>query len=383
MELIVQIGILSTLLILITSFKSMLLKIMLIVVWYPLCVLFLYKLEIPLVGIIEVNRNLFSEEAIMLAYNIYLIGTIIIYYLLWSIRKTKFNFIPFKIGGGTHTILFLLFVASSYSLLQIRTAEGGSASFYLAFSTILLYCTKGFKNFFTIAQLLYLMFILSMGERVDSILAIVFILIMNLEDGICKEKYNKAVLYIGLGCLFILGIAVAAVRGGGNYGTELLLKSIYAQQTVTDVLYVYLSGVEYYVTNGTEHSLILNCLLGLFPGTYYSVTSDYNYTIFLINNFADNPGGGMFFTEGILVFGPLGVIIYCFILGKLVVYLFEGKNPIKQILFILLFVMFCRVVWYGFIYTYKPIIICGLLYFILNVLKSNYDKYISSREESH
>ena len=358
----------------------MLLKIMLIVVWYPLCVLFLYKLEIPLVGIIEVNRNLFSEEAIALAYNIYLIGAIIIYYLLWPIRKTKFNVTPFKIGGGAHTILFLLFVASSYSLLQIRTAEGGSASFYLAFSTILLYCTKGFRNFFTIAQLLYLMFILSMGERVDSILAIVFILIMNNEDGICKEKYNKAVLYIGLVCLFILGIIVAAVRGGGNYGTELLLKSIYAQQTVSDVLYVYLSGVEYYVTNGPERSLILNCLLGLFPGAYYGVTSEYNYTFFLINNFADNPGGGMFFTEGILVFGPLGVIIYCFILGKLIVYLFEGESPIRQILFILLFVMFCRVVWYGFIYTYKPIIICILLYFILNILKSNYDKYISSRE---
>lgn len=380
-------------------FKSMLLRIMLLVVMFPLCVLYLYIQEVPLVGILEISRDSFSDRTLSTAFYSYLIGAIIFLGILWPIRKRVFEYsLPFKVGNKTLSFLFIMLILSSYSLLQIRTAEGGSASLYLAFSVMLIFFNKGFLKPFTILHICYILFIFSMGERVDSILTLIYILVMNTVsnniapinnvDGINKinpkntESYNRLFLYIGLAGVFVIGILSALVRTGGDSSVSLILTSLYAQQTITDVLYVYLCGVDYYLSHGIELSVICNALFGLIPGPFYGVSSNYNFTFFLINNYSENPGGGLFFTEGIIAFGPFGVSLYLFLLGLSIKYLFKKGKAISNILFILMFVMFCRIVWYGIIYTYKPILFSIIIYYIIKTIIDKKQSIISSLSEN-
>jgi hypothetical protein len=201
-----------------------------------------------------------------------------------------------------------------------------------------------------------------LGERVDSILVIIVLLVMNGNDIKRVEQYKKKLLYLSLICLFALAIFVRANENSLNA----LLVSVYSQATACDGLYVYLCSVKHYVQYGAEYSVLGNLFFGLFPGVFYGAISEYNYTVFLNNHIAPNVGGGLFFSEGMLAFGPLGVVLYMVLMAVLIKYLFKHKTRLHYTIFLLFMIIISRIIWYGFIYTYKPAILCILFILFFN-----------------
>lgn len=352
-------------------FKSVILKLILLISLYPLLQLFIFLNDIPLSGIIDFNSYLFSEKAVHLAFNSYLAGEYIFFIILWPLRNEIYSYKPINIGSGMHFTLLILFIISSYSVFQIRSESGGTASLYLVFSTLLIFCKKGgVRNVYTLLQLAFLIFVIMMGERVDSIMAIVLLIVLDKDGEEIIEKYNKKFLYSSLLLLFVVSIISAFIRSSMEYDLNSLARSFYSQQTVADVLFVYLCGAEYYVSHGFAPEVLNNLFFGYLPGEYRSVTSSFYYGRFLINNFADNPGGGLFFTEGLLAFGPFGVPIYLSLLAITLKFLFKSKNRISVLVFILFFIMICRIMWYGLVYTYTPIVLLVICYVLIISVKS-------------
>jgi hypothetical protein len=189
-------------------------------------------------------------------------------------------------------------------------------------------------------------------------------------DVFMKENYKPLILYLSLGGLFILGVLSAFWRMNQAYSPDSILVSIYAQQTVCDVLYVYLCSAEYFIQNGCNTDVLGNLFLGLFPGDFYALTSGYNFTNFLRENFAYNAGGGLFFSEGMIAFGAPGVPLYMGLLAYLIKYVYLHKGRLYSGLFILLMVMMCRIMWYGFIYTYKSVILVVIILSLINAKHS-------------
>ncbi|MEE1232786.1 MAG: hypothetical protein U0L16_05940 [Phocaeicola sp.] len=216
----------------------------------------------------------------------------------------------------------------------------------------------------TIIHSLILFYVIIGGDRVDSIVAIVFLAIINIQDNLAKESIKKTYLIIGGVTLFILSVISGIIRDGNSVSIITILYSFYAQQTVSDVLYVFLCSIGYYYEHGQNLSVLGNLFLGLFPGPFYGVVSEYNYTIFLIRNYLPNPGGGLFYSEGMIAWGPVGVLLYSTVYALSIKLLFKSNKRISVALFILSFSMLCRIQWYGFIYSYKPILFTLIFYFI-------------------
>lgn len=347
-------------------FRSILLKIVLLVTIYPLFVLILFKHGIPLSGILFVNSEYFSTKAIELAFNAYLIGELFFIAILFPLRNKIYEFERFNVDNSVRLLFFILLVLSSYGVLLTHKENKSfsSGSFYIVLSVLLLYFKKNYSSFITLLQLFFCLLLIAIGERVDSIITVILLLVMNGSNTV-KEMYNKKIVYMLLLGLFVLGVAVSFLRLSYSVDFTTILQSFYSQSTVCDVLYVYLCGAEYFVTHGPHPEVINNMILGLIPGEYYGVESKYNYTIFLRENFLPNLGGGLFFTEGLVAFGEIGVIPYFIVLGFAIRYLFINKKKLSSMLFLLVMVMICRIIWYGMIYIYKPMILILLLYVII------------------
>jgi hypothetical protein len=212
-----------------------------------------------------------------------------------------------------------------------------------------------------------------LGERVSSIVTVVVLLIMNGKDTI-KEQADNKFLYVGIIALFIIGSISGFLRGGRNdFTVDDLLFQFYSQQTVCDVLYVYLCSVGYYLRHGTTPEVLYSLIFGgLIPGEFYGVRSGYYYTTFLGNNFARNCGGGLFFSEGMLAVGPIGVIVYLSFIAFFIRYFFNHRKVIHSIMFLLIMVYICRLVWYGLIYLTKSFILLFIIaFFIMYYLNRN------------
>jgi hypothetical protein len=313
----------------------------------------------------------YSSIEIEKAYYAYVIAEVLFIVILLPLRNEIYEYRPVRISNGVFMFLFLCLIISSYPVLLIHSGKENvvkSGSLYLMFNILLLLSKQHFFSFRTFLHFAYLIIMISLGERVDSILAVVILLVINGDNLRQKEQYKKKALYMGLISLFSLAVIV---RSQSNHLQELLI-SFYSQATVCDVLHVYLCSVKHYVVYGAEYSVLGNLFFGLFPGTFYGLTSNYNFTSFLNNNFVPNAGGGLFFSEGMLVFGPVGVILYMVLMAVLIKYLFKHKTRLHSTLFLLFMVMMCRIIWYGFIYTYKPVILCILsVIFFIKTVKSH------------
>jgi hypothetical protein len=212
-----------------------------------------------------------------------------------------------------------------------------------------------------------------LGERVASIVTVVILLIMNGEDKI-EEKMDNKFLYIGIIALFILGSISGFLRNGhSDFTINDILFQFYSQQTVCDVLYVYLCSVKYYLDHGMTLDVLYSLIFGgLIPGEYYGINSNYFYITFLGKNFARNAGGGLFFSEGMLAFGPIGVIVYLSFIAFFIRYFFKHRKVIHSIMFLLIMVYICRLVWYGLIYLTKSFILLFIIaFFIMYYLNRN------------
>ncbi|MDE6272192.1 MAG: hypothetical protein K2M31_04205 [Muribaculaceae bacterium] len=237
------------------------------------------------------------------------------------------------------------------------------ATIYISTNVIMLMCRRPLRSLPSLLHIGILLLVIAGGDRVDSIASVIMLMIIA-RDGIRDSGYagernlKLRIIIPVLLILFIVGVAAGKYRDGKSIHTILFLRSIYAQQTVCDVVFVYLCSVKEWLEAGFEPKVFLNCIFGLFPGKFYGALSDYNYSVFLNRNVLPNPGGGLYYSEGMLAFGPIGVLAYAFVYGRILYYLFikSRSSRYAAAVFLTLVIMTFRTQWYGIIFCYKPVI---------------------------
>lgn len=355
-------------------FKSVLLQLVLLVSCFPLITMVAYINGFPVPGVLSFQRNVFSDKTILLGLVLLVASNFILLSILFPLRKIVYSYKTFKCKDSSFCLLIgiMLFSAiMSYPRVFGFNSGVDMSTIYISTNVALLLCKKKRTSWLTLAHIIILLWVIVGGDRVDSIISIVFLCIMGDDNSYVKEKIAKSYLIIGGVLLFSLSVVSGIIRDGNSVSVQTIFHSLYAQQTVADVLYVFLCSIDYYYNNGPDLSVLGNLLLGVFPGPFYGVVSDYNYTIFLNKNFMPNPGGGLFVSEGMIAFGPLGVLFYMVVYALCIRLLFLSHKKVFIALFILSIVMLCRIQWYGFIYAYKPIIFTIIFCLIfINLQKS-------------
>ncbi len=115
------------------GFKSILLKLICFIVWYPCLVLFLFKFDVPLPGILFIRREELGGEIADSGFYSYLVGSSIFYWMLSSVGNREFSFRSIRMTKLSILIMVLFCALSSIPLLNIHSGEEG------AFKTIYLY----------------------------------------------------------------------------------------------------------------------------------------------------------------------------------------------------------------------------------------------------
>lgn len=352
-------------------FKSILLKLICFIVWYPCLILFLFKFDVPLPGVLFIKREELGGEIANLGFYSYLVGSSIFYGMLSSVRNQEFNFRSIRMPILSILIMVLFFVLSSIPLLNIHSGEEGvfkSATLYICMSVFLIILHRG-RGSSWFCQFIIIVILFLNGERVDSIVLVLMLVLFSGTD-IVSPKYSKSLIFIGGGIIFFFLVCIGFYREGSSVTFEVLFSSIYSQRTVCDVVYIYLTAVSYYLENGPAPEVLLNLFGGLIPGPTMGTDSPYNFTYFLHHNYMPNPGGGLFCSEAYLALGFLGTPIYFFFYGYLIRKLFDGKLNYTKYIFLLFLSMQCRIIWYGLIYIYKPFVIFSVFYFMLRYMRT-------------
>lgn len=349
-------------------FKDILLKLVVLIIWYPLLVLYLFGRGVPMTGIIDMYQDSFNADIISYAINAYIVGLYLFLAILWKIRNVQIQILKLSISSRLRIFIFFLTVISSTFLLNIHE-EGDSlksATLYLSLSTILL-TTHSKRDLIWLLHCVLCLYLILKGERVDSVMIVVLLFLSTRGSSEVEgTDLNWKKVLIFAPAFFILLVLVGFVREDSDevVTSNMIISSFYSQRTVTDVVYIYLTSVKYYLMSGPHYEVLNNLFFGLIPGEYGGVVSPYNYTIYL-KRFMPNPGGGLFFTEGTICFGWFGPILYLIVYAVLLKRMLKKRtSTITQLIFTLLLVMQCRVIWYGMIYLYKPLLFVLLLYFI-------------------
>ncbi|MBN2395327.1 MAG: hypothetical protein JXC36_02560 [Candidatus Atribacteria bacterium] len=370
--------------VLIFAFKSYIIKAILFVFWYPLLPMCLFSIGIPLSGSIEIfGRSAYGEFAID-GFFLALLGFLVLISVLWKYRRSKIKIKRLIIGERTRILIILLLMV--VSIIAYPKAWGIGTSrwnllpgtwsvIYLAINGLLIISISSIKSFSTIIHLLLLLFVIKGGERVDSIMPLFLIVslesdkenksyIIESEIGIIKVLFGLAVL--------VLGIYVGYSRLGNQFSFGLLLHNIIALHTVTDVIHVYLSSF-YYVNNyGINLFPIINETFSLIPlHPWGGGGNEFNFTEILRGK-VYNYGGGLFYTEGVLIFGKMGVLIYSFLFGRFIKILLKFDYQLVSVFMVMFLILLLRVQWYGLVYLYTPVLALLIIVGCFNVLKVIY-----------
>ncbi len=347
-------------------FRSLVLKLILLVSIWPQITLLAYSCGLPFPWRLRQHRIDFSEETLLLANLLCFGGNLLMIWVLNPLREKTFSFPTFQCSQKLYYgLLGIILISAIFSYRRVFGIDSpvNLATVYISANVITLMIRQPIRSIPSVLHLAILLFVIAGGDRVDSIASLIMLFIIA-REGLGEEKTAderklklKAILPVLL-ILFIVGVAAGRYRDGKSVHAILFLRSIYAQQTVCDVLFVYLCSVKEWLSDGFQPQLMLNSVFGLFPGKFYGALSSFNYSIFLNRNCLPNPGGGLYYSEGMLVFGPLGVLAYFFVYAKILYYLFlkSSKSYWAAAVFLTMVVMVFRTQWYGFIFCYKPII---------------------------
>lgn len=357
-------------------FKGILVKLLVFITGYPLITMTFMDWGFPMYGLLGL-MDLSSNE-FYLGYVLYFVGYFVFCLILYPIRNIPCRFRRFYLSKQIRILLLAFMFATSFLVMNIHSG-GGVASATLYLTTIVILIVSWRKNYLITGLMIAisLMLILN-GERVDSILFLLLLMVLTINDYIVEVKLSLKV-YIIICFVILLGLAGALFRDDNYFSFDpMLLFDLYSQKTVADSLHIYYSGISYYLQNGTAFEVLYNTLFGLIPGPFYGLTSLYNYNVFLAHNFEENVGGGMFCTEGLLAFGPIGVPLYFAFAALIYKKLILSRSRMSSLLLLLFLIMACRIFWYGFIYVYKPVILLYLFNLLyvnrLTCLREYYDK---------
>tara|TARA_Y100000385_G_C13107340_1_gene649062 strand:+ start:759 stop:1937 length:1179 start_codon:yes stop_codon:yes gene_type:complete len=350
------------------QFKSIFLKLILLIFLYPLITMYLFCIEVPLGGSIDyIGRTVyesFSKEAFSYA----IIGYFTFVAVIWSLRKKYFSFNRIEFSETLRAFISIVLVI--VSILAYPKAFGiGSERWNLiagpwlvisiALNAILIVSFQKFKSVASVLQILLAVLLLVGGERVNSLVVFLMFFMLYGSQGLerVKEKKVGVAFVLAATIIVILGVGAHYWRNGDELNAILLYKNIISSATVGDVTHVYFTSFSYLNDYGIDLRPVLNEIGSMFyipkiGGTGNQVA--YNFTE-ILRNHAHNAGGGLFYSEGVLVFGKIGVLIYACVYGAIVRFLFNNKHSIVTLTSIIFFILQFRIQWYGIMYVYMPI----------------------------
>jgi len=379
--------------ILLMRFKSVLLKLILFIYWYPLVTIYLFCLDYPLGGSIDILgrpiNEIFAKDALSYA----ILGYFIFVAVIWNLRTKKFKYKRFKFSESLRVFISILLLITS--ILAYPKAFGiGDQRWNLiggpwlvisiSLNALLILSFIKFKSISSIIQLTITLILLVGGERVNNLITffLFFILYSNSsQQKIIEKKLNFSLLFFGSTAV-IIAIGAHYWRNGETFKLLQLYSNIISSSTVGDVVHIYLTSFTYLNEKGLDYRPILNEIGSLLylpniGGTGKAII--YNFTE-ILRVYIHNNGGGLFYTEGVLIFGRIGVIIYAFIYGLLVKYLFVSSNKYISIVAIIFFVLQFRIQWYGFMYIYSPIWFSIIMFKLLDLIKKRKNYFIIIEE---
>lgn len=367
---------------LIFKFKSVFLKFILFVYWYPLLTMFMFCVGIPLGGSIDVIGRPAHEEYCEYAFIMALLGYFVFVFVIWKLKDSYFSFKRVQIGGFSRVILtvVLLLVAviaypKAFGIGSARwnLVPGPWVVLFLSLNTILLLSFNGLKTYSTILHLFVVALTMAGGERVNSIFVIVMLILLEFswETNQIKERKLNPKLILSLLVVVVIGIIAGIQREGGSFTILRIAFNVLSVHTVRDVVHIYFSSFGYNNDVGLNFYPLLNEIASVFNIPGYGgagVDISYNFTE-ILRDYIYNYGGGLFYSEGVVVFGAVGVLIYGFCYGLLFRLLFKYQNIVVSTIFVVLLVLQMRLQWYGLVYIYMPIFFTLLVIYFLKMIK--------------
>ncbi|MGN8059900.1 hypothetical protein ACTJKN_26720 [Pedobacter sp. 22163] len=317
-------------------------------------------------GVLNVFYDYFDGETKSFAFYTSCLAYLVTFITLYSIRNKEWRMIRIDIPFKYKMLLpFLYLISAVIGYTRAFNIDVGiqSGIFAILFSVLILTSKDKKFELTSILHILFLIFVILSGERVDALLALILHFLIGERNNTRKVSLWKVIpIVIGM---FLFAIFIDAQRAGQAFNFPFVVSSLISQQTAVDVCYVYLTGVDYFIAKGTNSALMFNTVFGALPGKYGGVLSDYNYSIFLSKNVMTNPGGGLYYTEGLLIAGIPGLIFIVFVWSLFIKFVYKRRTQIFTLIFILIVVMQLRVQWYGVIYIYKIL----LLIFFTSLLR--------------
>lgn len=374
---IVDLIIFFTNLYLITKFKSNFVRLHLLLIIYPVFILLIYKSGYILPGIISVAGLAYYSEYISIGFYWLAFSYLLFVSILWAHRHKTIEFNIINIKESSRLIICLgtlisaaIFLPKAFFLSEQRFnllpffAWGG---LYNIFSILLILSHTSFKKLSSVLHLILLLYIMFRGERADHIMVLGTLFLF--KGASVKSEIQlslKNVLTILSVVIITSIIGIARIDGFNNILDDLdyyIGMSLYAQQTGIDVVHVYMSSIWYYFNEKFNPLILLNLPLSIIPGLPGGGTdSVYNYSQFL-KTYIPNVNGGLFYSEAILNFGLLGLIIYMLLFALIIRYCLLGNGLTWKIFMIIMYIMSFRFQWYGALFIIKPFILG--LFFIL------------------
>lgn len=364
---------------LILKFKSVFLKLILGVFWYPLVTMYLYCIDYELGGSLYYIGGTIHKPYCKEAFVYAIAGYYTLIAIVWKLRNLKFSFQKIKSNELSRSIFVCIFFV--VAVIAFPKAFGiGSQRWnlipgpwpvvFIAMNLVLFTSFESLKQKSSIAHLLILSICFVGGERATSALVLLlFFLFVPYNKYYMIEKkikYYYAVVFL---LIAVLGIAAQSWRSGKLFSLESLYVNLISLTTVSDVVHIYFSSFSYIEKYPLTLNPLINELASMFniPGYGGATSLEYNFTE-ILREYIVNYGGGLFYTEGVLVFGKIGVLLYAVMYGFLIRFLYLNKSRFAQVVMLVFIVLQMRIQWYGFMYIYTPILLTYLFIKLLEIL---------------
>lgn len=364
---------------LIFKFKSFFLKLVLGVFWYPLVTMYLFCINYDLGGAIDVIGRPIHEAVCVEATQYAIVGYFLLIITIWKIRNVTYSFKKIEISETMRLFIVFLFLIISIiafpKVFGIGTQRwnlipGPWPVVFIALNLVLFTSYKSLNQVSSFFHLIILSICFVGGERANSALVfLLFFILVPENNTYIKERRLKYHYFIIFFLIAVFGIAAQSWRVGSSFSLESLGRNLISLATVRDVVHIYFTSFSYIQTHPLTISPLINEVASIFNIPVYGGTGEHVFLNFteILRKYLYNLGGGLFYTEGVLVFGKIGVLIYAFLYGALIRMLYtKNKNTLKISLLLVFIVLQMRIQWYGFLYIYMPVL---LTYIFIKIFK--------------
>ena len=167
----------------ILRFRSVLLQLILLVSLFPLITMIAFMNELPVPGVLSLYRNIFSDKTIFTGFILLVLTNFILLCVLYPLRKKSYCYTPFKCTNISYYLLLaLLFFSAVMSYPRVFGVDFGidMSTIYISTNIALLLCKKERMCWCSILHTVILLLVIVGGDRVDSIVSIVFLFIMKM-----------------------------------------------------------------------------------------------------------------------------------------------------------------------------------------------------------